>query len=134
MNNRRSNLMIALYLGLVFAAGLAVGVLGQRLYASKTVQADSPRPTPEQWRAKYMADLQTRLKLNPEQVSKLTVILDETRKQYREIRERQKPDMKRVHDSEVSRIEEMLTDAQKAEYTLMRVEREKARANSARRD
>lgn len=130
--NRRSNLMIALYLGLVFVAGLAVGVFGQRLYASKSVQAESRPSTPDQWRARYMADMQTRLNLTPDQVSKLTVILDETRQRYREIKERQKPDMKRVHDDQVAQINAMLNEQQRNEYELMRAEKERARAASRR--
>ena len=125
--------MIALYLGLVFVAGLAVGVFGQRLYASKTVQAESRPATPDQWRARYTADMQTRLGLNPEQVSQLTVILDETRQKYRELKERQRPDMKRVQDEQVSKINAMLNESQRAEYARMREEKERARANSPRR-
>lgn len=125
---KRSNIMIALYLSLVFVAGVSVGIFGQRLYASKSVQADSRPATPEQWRAKYVADLKDRLQLTPDQVSKLTVILDETRQKYRDIRERQKPVMKAVHDDQVAQINAMLNASQRAAYAQVLEEKERARA------
>jgi hypothetical protein len=117
---------------LIFTAGIAAGVLGQRLVSSHVVIADAPR-TPDQWRTKYVADLRDRLALDPTQEAKLNKILDVTRARYNEVRERNRPEMKRIHDEQVESIREVLNDAQKSSYAKFLQEKEaekKARSGS----
>ena len=46
---RRSNVLIALYLVLIFGSGIVVGAFVTHLYAAKTVSAKAPaRMTPEE--------------------------------------------------------------------------------------
>jgi len=130
---KRSSLSIALYVLLIFAAGVAAGALGQRLASSHVVSADSAPRTPDQWRAKYVAEVRHRLSLDSSQETKLNKILDVTRARYNEVRERNRPEMKRIHDEQIESIREVLTDKQKAEYAKFILEKEaekKARAGS----
>jgi hypothetical protein len=130
---KRSTWSIAFYVVLIFASGVAAGVLGQRLLASRVVIADSAPRTPEQWRAKYVEELRERLSLDATQEATLNKVLDITRARYNQVRERNRPEMKRIHDEQVESIREVLNDAQKAAYAQFLLEKEaekKARSGS----
>lgn len=129
---KRPSWSIALYVLLIFASGVIAGVLGQRLVASRVVSADSAPRTPDQWRAKYVAELGQRLNLQSDQQTKINQIMDVTRERYNEVRERNRPEMKRIQEEQVASIREVLTDGQKASYAQFLVEKEaekKARAS-----
>ena len=132
---KRTSWSVALYVLLVFTSGVAAGVLGQRLVTSKVVNADSAPRTPEQWRAKFVAELSQRLALDGTQVTKVNQILDITRARYNEVRERNRPEMQRIHDEQVDSIKAVLSDPQKSSYTQFLDEKEaekKARSTEAR--
>ena len=73
---KRSSWSIALYVVLIFASGVAAGVLGQRLLASNVVSAATSPRSPEQWRAKYVSELRQRLALDHPQETKVNEVLD----------------------------------------------------------
>ncbi len=132
---KRSNWVIALYVVLIFASGVAAGVLGQRLMASNVVSAATSPRTPEQWRAKYVAEMNQRLTLDAAQLTKVNQIMDVTRARYNEVRERNRPEMKRVHDEQIESIRGVLSDTQKNGYAQFLLEKEaekKARASESR--
>lgn len=122
---RRTSLTAGLYLLLLFFSGIAVGAFGLHLYTN-TVRATSPRD-PDEFRRKYIAELQTKLKLTDDQVSKLGPILDETRRRHRELMDKHRPEMKAIQDEQVSKIRAILMDSQQSEYTKLLEEREKQR-------
>ena len=63
---RRSNLLIAFYLVLIFASGIVVGAFATHLYTAKTVSANPPpRLTPEEYRREYTQRDAESLKPNP---------------------------------------------------------------------
>ncbi len=122
----RSKLAIALYLLLVFVSGVVVGVLGHRLYTASSVIATRQNPrTPEEYRQKYLAEMRTRLKLDEAQVKQLNTILDNTRDQFRDFREKHKSEFKAIQDGQVAKINALLNDTQRAEYERMRQERDR---------
>ena len=121
---RRTTLTTALYLVLLFLAGVAVGAFGLRLYTMNSVSASA---SPEEFRRRYVAELQSRLKLTGQQVDQLQPILDETRQRHRELREKHKPEFDAIHDEQVRKIRLILTDSQQADYTKLLAEREKQR-------
>ena len=132
---KRSNWSIALYVVLIFASGVAAGVLGQRLLASSVVSASSAPRSPEQWRAKYVAEMRQRLVLDAGQETKVHEILDVTRARYNEVRERTRPEMKRIHDEQVESIRGVLSDSQKGGFAQFLLEKEaekKARSSESR--
>ena len=125
--NKKSNWSVAVYLLIVFASGALVGGFSHRLYSAKSVSAVERRLGPEDYRKKYVAEAQSRLNLTPEQVENLNVIMDLTRARFRELRERNEPEVKQIHREQVDKINAMLSPEQQREYAQMREEREQER-------
>lgn len=119
-----TRLSIVLYAGLIFASGVLVGVFGQRLYTVNTVSAKASAK-PDEWRKRYMHEMQSRLGLRGDQVSKLNSILDETRQRFHDVRERTKPELDAIRLEQIEKIRTMLDDRQRTEYDKMRDERER---------
>jgi rRNA maturation protein Nop10 len=130
---KRSSLLTALYLLLVFVSGAVVGGFGHRLYTMNTVSASvasvsaPKKKSPEELRRKYVAELQTRLGLANDQLVKLNGILDTTHARFTEERDRSKAGLKAIHDDQVSQVRSILGDSQRVEYDKWRAEREKHR-------
>ena len=122
-----SKARISLYAVLIFISGVAVGWFGLRLYNVKTVNATTVR-SPEEWRKRYTAEMQSRLHLDSNQMGKLNGILDETHVRFMNARERMKPEFDRIRDEQVDKIRAMLSDPQRSEYEKMRKEREEKEA------
>lgn len=127
-----SRLTIALYVGLIFASGMVLGVFGHSLYAVTVVRSNPParRPTPEEVRKKTIAEMQVRMKLTDEQVLKVTSIYDETRARVNEVHEKYKPQLDAITKDQRDKVRASLTADQVAEYEKMlkeRDEREKQR-------
>jgi|ERR1039457_2889731 hypothetical protein len=126
---KRSNLVIAIYLVLIFACGIVVGAFATRLYSPTPVLSSRPaRPTPEEWRRLYVNEMQSRLKLTPDQLVDLNQILDETGKKVHAEHERHGQEMKVIHEEQVSRNRQILTPGQLPEYEKLRQEHERTRA------
>jgi len=124
----RPNLSVIAYLCLVFLSGVLVGVVGFGLYNARSVSASlKTNPcTAAAVRQRYMADMESRLKLQPEQVQKLSGILEETHKRFRELRLKYKPEVTTIQDEQATGIRSILNDSQRAEYEKIRLEREQA--------
>jgi len=137
---KRTNLSTVLYVLLVFLSGGVVGAFAHRLYMLNSVLSNStPTPNPDQWRKDYLDKMHSRLSLSADQMTKLSGILDATRvrgkalkaKAEKEAFDRTRPEMKIIQDDQVQKINEMLSETQRAEYEKfraeMRAEREKRR-------
>jgi hypothetical protein len=136
MSSKRPNVATAVYLLLVFLSGVLVGVFAYRLYNVRTVQSSArrlPPRNPEEYRQRVVAELTARLKLTQDQVGKLHQIMDETRQRYREVREKQRPELKEIEDAQHQGIRAMLNETQLAEYERMRAERERRREAEKRK-
>ena len=119
------NFKIAAYLLLVFASGIAVGAFSLHLYTARTVSARTTRSHgPEEYRKKYLGEMQTRLNLSADQTAKLNGILDQTRNRFTELRERSKPETDAIQKDQTSQINGILNDTQRAQYETFRKERE----------
>ncbi len=114
-----------LYSALVFASGGVLGALTHRLYTVTTVSATEARPSPDEWRKKYMAEMQTRLKLSSDQILKLNIYLDETRSLVREAQAKVKPEIEQIKHDQREKIKMMLDDTQKIEYIKLIEERDR---------
>jgi Spy/CpxP family protein refolding chaperone len=121
---KRSNLMITVSMLAVLLSGIAVGGVGYRLYTVKSVVAPAAPKSPEEFRKKYLEEMESRLKLDGTQVQKLNAILDETRTLWRQEKERNKAELKRIHDTQVDQVRSILTDAQRPVYEQFHRERE----------
>ncbi len=124
---KRSHLAIAFYMLVVFASGIAVGAFGH-LY---TVRASSQ--TPDDWRQKYVKELQSRLALDQGQVAGLNAILDTTKSKTKAVKEKYRPEMKAVYQEQMSSMRAMLNPSQQAEYAKIVAEREKRMREDHRR-
>jgi len=129
----KSKLSAAIYLVLVFLSGTLVGGFSARLLTSPTVKAVAPR-TPEEWRKRYTDELRARMKLDDVQVSQLQTILDGTKQQYDQLRQKYKTQhdeeraaMMAVQGQQVEKIRAMLRDDQRPAYEQFREERERRR-------
>lgn len=105
---------------LLFACGILVGALGHRYYAATTVSAKSA----EDFRHRYIAEMESRLKLTPAQVSRLETILDETKTKYKAIRDAYHPAMLKIKTEQIARVKSILTPQQIPEYEKLVAERE----------
>jgi hypothetical protein len=121
---KRSNLIITVSMLAVLLSGIAVGGVGYRLYTVKSVVAPPAAKSPEDFRKKYLEEMESRLKLDSAQLQKLNTILDETRTLWRREKERNKAELKRIHDAQVDQVRSILTDAQKPVYEQFHRERE----------
>jgi hypothetical protein len=117
---KRNQWTAALLALLLFACGILVGALGHRYYASTTVSAK----TAEDFRHHYVAEMESRLKLTPAQVSQLETILDETKAKYKTIRDAYHPAMLKIKNEQIARVKSILTPQQVPEYEKLVAERE----------
>jgi len=127
MNSRRSSLVLAGYLGVVFLSGAAVGAFGMWMYKAKTVSAVTGPSRAEQYRQQYIAEMQDRLHLTPDQRQKLGEILEGTRKLYRELSEKHHPEFKAIQEAHAGQVRQILNPEQRVEYEKLRAERQRRR-------
>ena len=127
----KRNQWAAVLLSIVlFASGVAVGALAHRYYASTVVSA---KTTAEDFRQHYISEMQSRLKLTPVQVRQLETILDETKAQFKAVRDSYHPQMLAIKNEQISRVKSILTPQQGQIYDQMVAEHERrARQQEAR--
>src|SRR4051812_18189603 len=115
----RTRLSAILYLVLVFASGIAVGVASTRLYAVKASvpppAAAAPR-TMAEFTHRYVNEMRTRVGVNEAQVAEVTKILVDTKKKYDELRREQRPQRDKIQQDQLDSIRAVLTDAQKPAF------------------
>jgi len=128
-----SRLRILVYMGLIFAAGIAAGVMAERLSSTETVSAKAtPSRSNDDWRQRYLESMRTRLRMDEAQMKQLNETLDETRVEYRLLRQIYRPQMEKIHQDQVAKILRFLRPGQVAEFQKLEREREermKAREN-----
>lgn len=123
---KRSSLILALLL--VFLSGVVVGAVGYRLYTAQPAAATTERrPSPEEFRRRYVEMMKTRLRLTDEQLAQLNAILDETRELFKKYEEKSRAEKQAIRDHQIAKINAMLTEEQRAEYAKIRAEREAKR-------
>ena len=105
---------------ILFCLGVLVGVLAERYYHDAHVNAK----TAEDWREHYIHEMRSKLKLTDDQVSKLEVILDETKAQYKAVRDSYRPAMLKIKQEQIDRVKSILTSTQVPRYERLVAERE----------
>jgi hypothetical protein len=131
---KKSSVTVGVSLLAVFLSGAVVGAFGHRLYMVRSVIAtvpEPPRPSPEEFRRKYVDELRTRLNLDDGQLAKLNGILDATRERFQQMREhskeRSKTEAGQIRLEQRNQIRAMLRPDQLPEYEKVLQEREKER-------
>ncbi len=122
---KRSSLSTWVYLLLVFSSGAALGVFSDKIYTTKTVSAKSNAPSrdPNDSKRRHVDELKTRLKLDPKQVSAVSLIFDETNTQMHDLIVKYRPEMTSIHNAQVERVKSVLTEEQQKEYQTILDER-----------
>jgi hypothetical protein len=118
-----------LYLSLVFLSGALVGGLSYRLYAVNSVNAitATPRPSPEEFRKRFIESIRTKVNLDEQQVQQVEQIMDEARGKFDEVRAKSRAEMDAIEKDRVEKTNAILRDDQKPLYAEFRAEREKIR-------
>jgi len=112
---------------LIFALGFASGILGHRLYQRGEVNAA------DDWRTRYVNEMQRRLDLTPLQVDKLNDVLDDTRAKVRAVKDKYRPQMLDIKHQQIAEMKALLNPKQEAEYDKFLDEKEeKAKRQDAR--
>jgi len=122
-----SRATIALYVGLVFASGVVLGIFGHSLYAVSTTASSKGGKNPEEFRRRVMAEYRSRLRLTDDQVTKLNAIMDETRARVEETRQKMHPAYQKIRAEQNEKIRQLLSAEQQAEFDKMHKEREEQR-------
>ena len=124
----RSRVTIALYLVLVFASGILVGVESHRLYATtSTARANSSPQNMGEFRRRYLDGMKTQVGVSDTQLAQINNILDDTKKKVNELAELEKPLHDRIQQEHIDQIKDLLTPQQKIAYDNWRVARERAK-------
>jgi hypothetical protein len=130
----RSRFSAALYLILVFASGILVGVVSHRLYVTGTVNANNnPPKTMEQYRKQFFSEMRQKVHANDEQISKINQILDDAKRKLDDLHAQQKPLRDRIDQERVDNIRDVLTDQQRLDYDNWRAERARQQAEDLRK-
>ncbi len=127
---RHSKLLAGLSAILLFGCGMVVGIAGYRYYEHTTVNAK----TSDDWRVQYMEEMRTRAKLTDRQLQMLNVILDQTKQDYRDMRERHKPEVLEIKQNQIARVKSILTAEQIPAYEKLVAEREERQKEQDDRD
>ncbi len=115
---------------LLFFVGVAAGVLGHRYFTAGSVSAKSS----EDYRQRYIAEMQSKLKLTPQQLTQLETILDETKAKYKAVRDSYRPAMLKVKQDQTTRVKSILTEQQIPAYEQLVAERERRAREVEERD
>lgn len=116
-SNKAKAVLFAL---LLFAFGTVAGALGHRYYTATAVSAK----TAEDFRHKYISEMQSKLKLSQRQVDQLQVILDDTKAKVKAVRDSYHPEMLKIKDAQLAKVKSILSPEQGRQYEAMVAARE----------
>jgi Spy/CpxP family protein refolding chaperone len=123
---------VVLYVCLVFASGIALGAISDRLYATMASRSSPSRS--ETYKQNFISRAQARLHLTDQQVAQLSAIMDQTRSQFRELQEKMAPELLAIQQQENAKIRDILSPEQNAEFDkVIQEQKEKQRAKKDRR-
>jgi len=106
---------------LLFFGGVAAGVLANRYYTATTVSAKAS----ETYRHRYVAEMESKLKLTTAQVKQLEAIMDDTKAKYKSVRDSYRPAILQVKNAHIQEVKAILTAQQIPGYEQLLSERER---------
>lgn len=125
----RNRISIALYLFLVFASGILVGVVSHRLYATNTARASTTAPANmSEFRKRYLDGMRTRVGASEDQIREITRTLDETKRKFDELAAQEQPLHDKIQADHIEEVKAILNDQQRVAYDNWRAERARAAA------
>jgi hypothetical protein len=132
----KTRLSASIYLVLVFASGILVGIVSHRLYITSTVAANNTPPAPrtmEEVRKRYLTDLRAKVGLNDTQISFVNSILDETKRKFDDLHRQEKPLRDKIQQEQVESIRALMNDGQRTAYESWRAERARLQAEEKKK-
>jgi hypothetical protein len=132
----KTRLSASIYLVLVFASGILVGIVSHRLYVTSTVAANNTPAAPrtmEEMRKRYLTDLRAKVGLNDTQISSVNSILDETKRKFDDLHRQEKPLRDKIQQEQVESIRALMNDGQKTAYETWRTERARLQAEEKKK-
>jgi len=123
----RSRISIALYLFLVFASGIMVGIVSYRLYAANTASANNSPGSMSEFRKRYLDGMRTKVGASEAQIVAITRTLDDTKRKFDALAAEEQPLHDKIQQDHIDEIKALLNDQQKVAYDNSRAERERAK-------
>jgi hypothetical protein len=123
----RTRITIALYLFLVFASGITVGLVSYRLYAANTASANNSPRSMSEFRKRYLDGMRTKVGVSEAQIVAITGTLDETKRKYDALAAQEQPLHDKIQQDHINEVKALLNDQQKVAYDNWRAEREHAK-------
>lgn len=124
----RSRVTIALYLVLVFASGIVVGIESHRLYATtSTARANAAPQTMGEFRKQYLEGMRNEVGASGEQIVEINNILEDTKKKVQQLTAAEKPLHDKIQQEHIEQIKALLTPDQRIRYENWRAARERAK-------
>jgi hypothetical protein len=123
----RTRISIALYLVLVFASGILVGIVSFRLYSTNTASANNSPQSMSEFRKRYLDGMRTKVGVSEAQIVAITKTLDDTKRKYDELAAQEQPLHDKIQQAHIDEIKALLNDQQKIAYDNWRAERERAK-------
>lgn len=124
----KSRVTIAVYLILVFASGILVGIESHRLYATtNTARANASPQTMSEFRKRYLDGMKNEVGASGEQIVEINNILEDTKKKVEELTAAEKPLHDKIQQEHIDQIKALLTSDQRARYENWRQARERAK-------
>ena len=116
-----------IYLALVFAAGSLFGAAAHRFYDVQGASAslESSAPSPKGYRERLIMELTRDLSLQPGQIEKVHLILDDIGHRYHEARKVIKPEIEVLRAERRERIMALLDSEQRNTYQQIIDQRER---------
>jgi hypothetical protein len=130
----RNRYSALLYLVLVFASGILVGVVSHRLYVTSSVSATVQQPrSMDEVRKKYLADMRARVGVDDQQVASVNRILDDTKRKFDELTKKEKPLHDAIQQDQIESINALLNAKQQVAYEQWRAERARLHAEAQKK-
>ena len=123
----RTRIGIALYLILVFASGILVGIVSFRLYATDTARANNSPRSMTEFRKRYLDGMRTKVGVSEAQIVEITRTLDETKRRFDALAAQEQPLHDKIQQEHVDAVKALLTEKQILAYDNWRAERERAK-------
>jgi peptidoglycan hydrolase CwlO-like protein len=123
----RTRITIVLYLILVFASGITVGIVSNRLYATSTASANNSPRSMTEFRKRYLDGMRTKVGASQKQIEEITLTLDETKRKFDALAAQEQPLHDKIQQDHIDEVKALLNDQQRIAYDNWRAERERAK-------
>jgi hypothetical protein len=132
----RTRLSAVLYLILVLASGILVGVVSHQLYVTTAVSASlvpaAPR-TLDEFHKQYFADMRKKVRVNDDQVAAVKRIFSDTKRKFDDLNAQQKLLKDKIQQDQHDAISALLTPQQKVAFDNWRAERARLHAEQQKK-